>query len=310
MADSASVDVVIIGGGPAGLNAALVLGRSRRSVIVVDEERPSNRVTRASHNFLTRDGIAPAELRAIARKEILTYPSVQFLHGRVTAVTGGDGAFQIELADGTTMQSRKLLFATGLKLTPPAIKGMDEVFGKSAFTCPYCDGWELRDQPLVATASAERAIFVASLLRGWSANITLCTNGATLSAEQRAELAQHGVPLYEAAIEQVESEAGIVHTIHLIDGTSIPCRGIFFEPTLEAGSTILAQLGLEVGPLQNAKVDDQGMSSIPGLYIAGDASRALGKLVAAAGDGAKTAIVINNQLLQEEWARGTERLGV
>lgn len=142
-------DCVIIGGGPAGLNAALVLGRARKSMVVIDEGRARNRVTRETHGFLTRDYISPGEFRRIAKEQISAYPSVTFAEDTALSITGTDGDFQITTVQGQTFQSKKVLFAIGMKDLPMDIKGLSDVYGKSAFICPYCDGWELRDQPLV-----------------------------------------------------------------------------------------------------------------------------------------------------------------
>lgn len=143
------LDVTIIGGGPAGLNAALILGRARKKVIVIDEGRPRNIVTREVHGFLTRNGITPQEFRQIAQKEISIYPTVSFVEDTAIAITGADGHFQIETAAGETFLSKKIMFAVGMKDEPLNISGLDEVYGKSAFVCPYCDGWELRNRQLV-----------------------------------------------------------------------------------------------------------------------------------------------------------------
>ena len=162
------VDVGIIGGGPAGMSAALVLGRARKSVVVIDEGRPRNRVTRESHGFLTRDGVSPSEFRRIARDQIGAYPSVRFVEEAAAQVAGSDGDFRVTTAQGRTYRCRKLLFATGMKDLPLDIAGLSDVYGKSAFVCPYCDGWELREQPLVLIQKGARALHAAKTLAGWS----------------------------------------------------------------------------------------------------------------------------------------------
>ncbi|VEB19171.1 alkyl hydroperoxide reductase [Bacillus paralicheniformis] len=171
------LDVAIIGGGPAGLNAALVLGRARKNVAVIDAGCPRNAVTRKAHGFLTRDGISPSEFRQIAKEQISAYPSVSFIADKAVSITKTGGHFQMTTAQGNTFASKKVLFAVGMKDQPLDIPGLAEVYGKSAFVCPYCDGWELRDQPLVIITKGDEAMHFASLISGWTNRFTICTNG-------------------------------------------------------------------------------------------------------------------------------------
>ncbi len=170
-------DCTVIGGGPAGLNAALVLGRARRSVVLFDDNLPRNRVTHASHGFLTRDGVTPAEFRRIAYEEVLHYPSVERHSVKVTDVRKLDSGFLVTAENGETVRSRKLLITAGLKEELPPILGLKELYGKSVFHCPYCDGWELRDQPLIVVIDHPRAYHMAKLIYQWSRDLVVCTNG-------------------------------------------------------------------------------------------------------------------------------------
>lgn len=311
MAESLVVDVVIIGGGPAGLSAALVLGRARRSVVVVDAEQPRNRVTHESHGYLTRDGVAPGEFRAIAKEQMAPYP-VQFLRDTATAVAGEDGAFRTQTEQGTTITSRKVLFATGMKDVPPEIDGLAQVYGRSAFVCPYCDGWELRDQQLVVIApTGYMADHLVKVLRGWSKNLALCTNGpAELPEPVRTDLTEHGVPLYEEAIERIESEAGQVRAVWLKDGTQLPCTGIFFVPILVQATRLPEQLGCELSASGAAIVGPSGDTSVAGVYVVGDAAAGrYPQLITAAADGAGAAFAINTGFLDEEWHKQRSRAG-
>ncbi len=164
------LDCAIIGGGPAGLNAALLLGRARRTVALFDNNQPRNAVTHASHGFLTRDGVTPAEFRRIAYEEVLRYPTVEHLPLKVTEIRKLQNGFEI-ITDIERIQSRKLLVTTGLKETLPDIPGIKELYGKSLFYCPYCDGWELRDQPLIVLSENPNVYHIARLLYKWSRDL-------------------------------------------------------------------------------------------------------------------------------------------
>ncbi|MBD2869972.1 NAD(P)/FAD-dependent oxidoreductase [Paenibacillus arenilitoris] len=299
-------DAAIIGGGPAGLNAALVLGRARKSVVVIDEGRPRNRVTRETHGFLTRDGISPGEFRQIAKEQIMAYPSVEFAEDTVVAVTGGDGDFRLTTAQGRSYRSKKLLFAAGMKDEPLAINGLTEVYGKSAFVCPYCDGWELRDQTLVLIVNGAKAMHLAKTIAGWTERYTICTNGPDeLTGEQREELARHNVPVFESPIARIESDEGIVRQVVLEDGSVIPCRGIFFAPRLVPGSDLPEALGCRTTEAGAVVIDDLGKTNVPGVFGAGDSASQKYQAIAAAAMGAMAGAGINSELLEEAWSSQT-----
>ncbi|MED4584926.1 NAD(P)/FAD-dependent oxidoreductase [Brevibacillus choshinensis] len=296
------IDVGVIGGGPAGLNAALVLGRARKSVVVIDEGRPRNRVTRESHGFLTRDGISPSEFRHIAMEQIHAYPSVQFVEDQVVTITGTDGDFHITTAQGMTYRSKKLLFAVGMKDLPLEINGLSDVYGKSAFVCPYCDGWELRDQPLVLIVKGARALHLAKTISGWTNRFTICSDGPDeLTGEQREELKQHSVPVFHSPIERIVSTEGRVQHVLLADGTIIPCTGIFFAPKLITGSDLPQTLGCQLTETGTVIVDDFGKTNVPGVYSAGDAATERYQVITAASLGSLAAVGINSELLAESW---------
>ncbi len=301
------LDVVIIGGGPAGLNAALVLGRGRKNVAVIDEGRPRNAVTRKTHGFITRDGISPSEFRHIAKEEISAYPSIFFVADTAISIMGKDGHFQITTALGNTFACKKLLFAIGMKDRPLNIPGLMEVYGKSAFVCPYCDGWELRDEPLVIINKGEKLMHFAPLISGWSDRFTICTNGPDeLTEAQREELKLHQVPIFDSKIQYIDSNDGIVRQVVLEDGTTIPCRGIFFKPDLAMGSDLPQAIGCEIGELGTVVIDNMGKTNIPGIYSAGDATTLMHQAITAASMGVLAAAVINSVLNAETWGKTNE----
>lgn len=296
------LDSIIIGGGPAGLNAALVLGRARRNVAVIDAAQARNRVTQKAHNFLTREGISPGEFRRIAKEQISAFPSVQFVEDTATSIEGSDGSFQVTTAEGLVLQAKKILFAVGKKDLPLDLNGLSEVYGKTAFVCPYCDGWELRDQPLVLIVNGARALHLAQIITGWTSTYTICTNGpGEMTDEQRHELQQHGVPVYESPVQRIESQDGIVQRVVLQDGNQIECRGVFFAPKLSIGSDLPQSLGCEVNELGTVIVDERAKTTVPGVFSAGDAASEYHQAIAAASLGALSAVSINSELAMEAW---------
>ncbi|MFE4570979.1 NAD(P)/FAD-dependent oxidoreductase [Paenibacillus chitinolyticus] len=298
------VDVAIIGGGPAGLSAGLMLGRARKRTIVIDEGRPRNGVTREAHGFLTRDGISPREFRRIAQEQLRVYPSVSQAEDTVVSISGEDGSFLLETATGMKIASKKLLFAAGMKDRKLEIPGLAEVYGKSAFVCPYCDGWELRDEPLVVISRGAALMHFAPLLSGWTKRFVVCTNGPDeLSEAERDELRDHGIPLFDTPIRAILSSEGMVNHVVLEDGIEIPCTGIFFKSDLVPGTDLPQSLGCRTSDTGGIEIDEFGKSSVPGVYAAGDASSLMHQSIAAAASGAAAGAAINGELNQEAWRK-------
>lgn len=298
-------DVVIIGGGAAGLSAALVLGRARRNVVVIDEEMPRNRVTHESHGFLTRDGISPQDFRQISKEQILKYTSVSFESDIVHSVSGSDGEFDVTTESGHIVRTRKVLFATGMKDLLPDIKGLAEVYGTSAFVCPFCDGWELRDKPICVIGTSPMALNLVKVISGWTKRITLLTNGSQfLTSEQLSDLERHHVVTNQDAIKEIESTEGVVQRITLTTGAAVDCEGIFFVTTLVQAISIPDALGCKLsddGPFPTIVTDQLGRTTVAGIYSAGDASTYLHQLIQAASSGAMTGMAIQHDLLDTEW---------
>ncbi|MCM3039562.1 NAD(P)/FAD-dependent oxidoreductase [Paenibacillus motobuensis] len=298
------VDVAIIGGGPAGSSAGLMLGRARKQTIVIDEGRPRNAVTREAHGFLTRDGISPSEFRRIAKEQLRVYPSVSQVEDTVVSISSEDGYFLLETATGMKIASKKLLFAVGMKDRKLGIPGLAEVYGKSAFVCPYCDGWELRDEPLVVISRGAALMHFAPLLSGWTKRFVVCTNGPDeLSEAERDVLRDHHIPLFDTPIRAISSSEGMVNHVALEDGTEIPCTGIFFKSELVPGTDLPQSLGCRISDTGVIAVDEFGKSSVPGVYAAGDVSSLMHQSIAAAASGAVAAAAINGELNQEAWQK-------
>lgn len=300
-------DAVIVGAGPAGLSAALLLGRCRRRVLLCDEGRPRNAATRALHGFLTRDGIPPAELLRLGREQLERYSTVESRSLTVTDVQRLEDGFEVTLSDGTWVASRKLLLATGVTDQLPTIDGFQEFYGKSVFHCPYCDGWELRDQPLAIYGKGEHGKGLALELTAWSAQLVLCTDGPSELDDHDVErLRRHEIAVYEHAIAALEGTDGVLERIRFADGTSVGCRGMFFSTGEHQRSGLPAQLGCEFTPKGAVNTGEYEATNIPGLYVAGDASRFVQLAIVAAAEGAEAAFAINTALLKEDLAE-TER---
>ena len=279
-------DVIIIGGSSAGLSAALVLGRSRRKVLVFDDGQPCNRFSHASHGFLTRDGVAPDELLQIAREQLQPYESVEFCADTVLSITHIPSGFQVETSAGDSYSARKVLLATGLKDVLPAIEGIQEFWGSSVFHCPYCDGWEVRDQPLVVMGSTETTFHQAMMVHHWSSDLTLCTNAVwNPSPEQRQLLDKNGVRLIEQAISRIEGENGKIQQIVLADGDVLRFTAMFIHPEAQHRTPFAEMLGCAVSEQNRVQVDVLGRTNVDGVYAAGDVANPMRSIAASVAQG-------------------------
>lgn len=271
-------DAVVVGGGPAGLSAALVLGRACRSVLVCDSGAGRNAPAAGVHGFLTRDGTPPAELRRIGREQLRPY-GVEFHEGAVVDARKAEGGFEVALGDGRKVSCRKLILATGVKDVLPEVPGLRELWGVGAIHCPYCHGWEHRGRPWAALASAEEAVEVATLLLGWTGQLALLMNGrAGPGAEDRARLGRLKVEVVEGRIERLEGDGGKLRAILLEGGRRLEPDVIFVRTRLRQSSDLAERLGCELiadGPKAGmVRTDPFGATGVEGLYIAGDASEA------------------------------------
>lgn len=302
---SAEVDVVIVGGGPAGLSAALNLARARASVVVIDAGRPRNAATLRSHGFLTRDGISPLELRKLARAELASYPGVRMLdrtavtallpspageHGRrfVAAVHGRGPAIPPAIA------AHSVVVASGLRETLPDIPSLRAYYGMSLFSCAACDAWELQDRSLALIGDTADLADRARLIGRWTDRLTVFTNGAdVIGTVEEAELAASGIRVERRRIDDLEGVRGAVTGVRLVDGETIPIEGGFVRPHWHPALDFLSSLDPERDADGHLVIDSSGRTSVPGLYAAGDAA-APGpqQLIVAAGQGARAAAVL------------------
>jgi thioredoxin reductase len=297
-------DCAIIGGGPAGLNAALVLGRARRSTVLFDNDNARNAVTQESHGFITRDGIRPKEFREIAHKDITKYPSVIYKEEKVTSIIKKDQLFEIATDNKDLYQSKTIIISTGLRDVLPDIENISTYYGKSLFNCPYCDGWEMRDKPLAVIIEEQTQGFhFIQTVFNWSKDLIVCTNGKpVLNPEQKRLILNKGIKIFENKITKFEGENGQMEKIIFENGDSIIRKGGFVLPQPIQASDFAKKLGCEYNSLGGILVDFYGRTSVPGVYAAGDASVfAPAQLIIAAADGLKAAVGVNRDLIQKEF---------
>jgi thioredoxin reductase len=288
------LDTLIVGGGPAGLTAALYLGRSRKSVRVLDRGSPRHSVSDGVHNFLTREGVAPAALRAIAWEQMAAYPAVAHQQADVHALTWADGHWHAHTDDGVVTAHTALL-ATGVIDEHPEIPGFRERWAHSIHQCPYCHGWEMRDRPLAVLASGPAAAHLPALLRGWTDDVVLLTHGGEVDAETRTSLHDLGIPVYDAPVAALEGPGRALTHVVLTDGTRLARQGLF-SVAPQRQVALVQDLGLDLDDMGYVSVDAFGATSRERLWAAGDLTTRGQQVVLSAAQGAAAAIGINAAL--------------
>jgi thioredoxin reductase len=295
--ESETYDVVVVGGGAAGLSAALVLGRARRRVAVVDAGTPRNAPAAHMHGFLSRDGMPPADLLERARAEVRSY-GVELVDDRVVEIARG---FSLRLAGGRTVTARRLLLATGAVDELPDIPGARERWGRDFLHCPYCHGWEVRDQPIGVLGTHAGSGDHALLLRQWSDDVVFFAHTCPVTASERAALDARGIPVVEGPVSRLSVVDDRLEAVELADGRSIPRAAVFIRPTLQAQNDgLIASLGCEVDEGGFVRVDATGQTSVPGVWVAGNAANPRAQVITAAGEGSAAAIAINADLVGED----------
>jgi thioredoxin reductase len=295
-----AIEVIIIGGSYAGLSAALALGRARRQVVVLDTGQPCNRQTPHSHNFLTQDGATPAELAAVSRAQVLAYPTVQLRNEAAVAAAGENGNFTITTASGTVLRARKLLFATGIRDIMPDLPGFAESWGVSAIHCPYCHGYEYRDQPTGILANGDMAAQMGPLIRNWTDKLTIFTNGpATWQPAQRELLAARGIAVEETPVRELRHQAGYLTHLGLADGRQLPLAALYARLPFVQHCTLPEALGCAHAETGHLTVDGFQKTSVAGIYAAGDATTPMRAVAAAVAAGMMAGAMLNRELIFE-----------
>jgi thioredoxin reductase len=296
-----SADVIIVGGGPAGLSCALVLGRCRRKVLIFDTGRPRNKESTAMHAFISRDGEHPAVFLHKVKEELKKNYKIRVIRRQVVKTDKVEHGFSVITANGDYFFCKKLVLATGLTDELPPIKNAGRYFGKSVFHCPYCDGWEFRDKAwLVYASKARAAVEVCLRLKDWTGNITLlAAHTKGLSTKDRAILKNNGISICDEPAMALTGKHGQLSGVKLRDGRLLPADALFFNTTRSQKSDLALQLGCI--STKHGLVASYGMqhTNIHGLYVAGDLALDMQLVIIAAAEGAKAAVAINHELNME-----------
>lgn len=290
---------MIIGGGPAGLSAATVLGRCLRTVVLYDAGKPRNDWSKAVHGFLSRDGVHPRELLERARTDLSRYHTVERRNGSALEARKITGGFEVTTSDGAVRRSRKLLLATGVRDILPEIEGIEELYGRSVHHCPYCDGWEHRGEVIAVYGFDGKGEGLARLLAQWSEDVVLCTGGAPADPKHVLEMAGPGVKIRAERILRLEGWDGRLQRIVFESGPSLECQAFFFNTGQYQRSPLLEQLGCTFHSNGGVITNEREETAVPGLYVAGDASRDFQFVMVAAAEGMKAAVAINAALVNE-----------
>ncbi|MEU4995158.1 NAD(P)/FAD-dependent oxidoreductase [Streptomyces sp. NPDC021622] len=293
-------DAVIIGGGASGLSTALVLGRARRKVAVVDAGEPRNAPAAHMQGFLTRDGMPPAALLEVGRAEVSRY-GVHLIEGRAETVQPAPRFFSVQLAGGPVLRTRHVVLATGLRDELPEIPGVRERWGRDVLHCPYCHGYEVRDRPFAVLGTHPNSVNQALLVRQWSEDIVYVPGTRPLTADDRERLEARGVRIAAAgAIVQTLTDDDRLHGVELKNGTVVPCEVAFIFPRMIPNDSVLDGLGCTRNEAGSVKTDNAGRTSVPGIWAVGNAGDSRALVISAAGMGAAAAFALNHDLVDTE----------
>ncbi|MEK5481899.1 NAD(P)/FAD-dependent oxidoreductase [Viridibacillus sp. FSL R5-0888] len=297
-------DCIIIGAGPAGLSASLTLGRARRNIAIFDNGTNRNRVTQESHGFITRDGIKPQEFKEIGLNELKNYPSISYFQKTVTQIIkdSSNDRFIAKTEDGLEFVAEKVILAAGIQEVF-SFQSIREYYGKSLFSCPYCDGWELRDKPLVVMADSEAHIMhLAKLVYNWTKDLVVLTNGVELSKDGASELQKRNIKVKTERIKKLIGDDGILQEIEFVSGETILRSGGFVVPSFYRPNQFVEQLGCKVQENGVVETDGSGRTSQKNVYIAGETEKSgPSSLMFAAADGSKAAFSVNIDFTTERF---------
>jgi thioredoxin reductase len=302
MKTPADFDVIIIGGSYSGLSAGMALGRSLKKVLIIDDDKPCNRQTPHSHNFITHDGKKPAEIAALAKQQVEKYDTVTFLNGLASSGNKTATGFDIHTASGETFSAKKLIFATGVKDLMPAIPGLSECWGISVLHCPYCHGYEVRNETTGILANGDEGYEFSALISNWTKHLTLLTNGtSTLTADQMTRLNRHQIKVVEKEIGKLEHSTGHLQSVIFKDGTKLTLTALYTRVPFTQHCTIPEALGCELTADGYIKIDAMQKTSIAGVFACGDNTTRMRTVSGAVGTGTMAGAVANREIIMEEF---------
>jgi thioredoxin reductase len=302
MINSNQFDVIIVGGSYAGLSAAMALGRSLRNVLILDSGKPCNRQTPHSHNFITQDGETPASIAEKAKAQVLQYDTVKFYNGLATTASKTKDGFEVRTANDDCFFSKKLLFTSGVRDVMPAIQGFAECWGISALHCPYCHGYEVKQEPIAVIGNGDMGFEFSRLISNWTKKLVLLTNGKSiLTEEQTRKLKSNNINIIEAGIVAFEHENGYLQNVILQDQSKEPVTAVFSKVGFDQHCAIPQQLGCELTDQGFIKIDDFQRTTVPGIFAAGDNTTMFRTVSMAVAAGTKAGAMLNKELVDESF---------
>jgi len=302
MTDSKQFDVIIVGGSYSGLAAGMALGRALRQVLIIDNGKPCNRQTPHSHNFITQDGKTPKEIATLARQQVEMYKTVTFFNGLATNGVKTENGFEIQTATGETFGAKKLIFATGIKDIMPGIEGYTECWGISVLHCPYCHGYEVKNERTGILGNGEYGFEFSMLISNWTKDLTLFTNGkSVLTDEQTAKLKSHNIKILEKEIKKLEHSNGYLPNIIFTDSTKSSVKAIYANSPFEQHCTIPQTLGCELTEQGYIKIDPFQKTTVHGIFASGDNTTRMRTVANAVAMGTTAGIMVNKEIIEEEF---------
>lgn len=302
MKDKNQFDVIIIGGSYAGLATAMALGRALRNVLIIDSGKPCNRQTPHSHNFLTQDGKSPKEIATLAKQQVVAYDTITFFDGIATKGLKTSNGFEIQTETGNKFSATKLVFATGIKDIMPEIGGFSECWGISVLHCPYCHGYEVKNEITGILGNGEYGFEFSKLISNWTKELTLFTNGApTLTGEQKILLEKHSIEIVEKEIKELEHQNGKLQNIIFKDGSKQIAKAIYTKLPFEQNCTVAEQLGCELTEDGYIKIDAAHKTTTKDVFACGDNATRLRTVANAVAMGTFTGMTVNKELIEERF---------
>ena len=300
--ESKNFDVIIIGGSYSGLAAGMALGRALRQVLIIDSGKPCNKQTPHSHNFLTQDGKTPTEIAALAKQQVERYNTIEFFNGLATNGTKTENGFEIQVASGETFHGGRLIFATGIRDILPDIDGFTACWGISVLHCPYCHGYEVRNEKTGILANGEYGYELSQLISNWTNDLTLFTNGtSTLTDEQTEKLEKHQIKIVEKEVERLEHIKGFIQNIVFKDGTKSSVKAIYARSPFEQHCTIPESFGCELTDEGYIKVDPFQETTVKGIFACGDNAARMRTVANAVAMGTTAGITVSKKMIFEEF---------